>query len=48
MSTSLLSLVDNLPEIYKKKCKRFEERRKIKSIRNFIGFKNNKLNYECK
>ena len=49
MSTSLLSLVDNLPEIYKKKkCKGCEERRKIKSIRNFIGLKNNKLNYECK
>ena len=48
MSTSLSSLVDNLSEIYKKECKGCEERRKIKSVCNFIGLKNNKLNYECK
>ena len=48
MSTSLASLVDNLCEIYKKEWKRCEERRKIKSLCNFIGLKNNKLNYECK
>ena len=48
MSTSLSSLVDNLSKIYKKECKGCEERRKIKSVCNFIGLKNNKLNYECK
>ena len=48
MSTSLSSLVDNLPAIYKKECKGCEERRKIKSVCNFIGLKNNKLNYESK
>ena len=48
MSTSLSSLVDNLSEIYKKECKGCEEKRKIKSVCNFIGLKKNKLNYECK
>ena len=48
MSTSLSSLVDHLSKIYKKECKGCEERRKIKSVCNFIGLKNNKLNYECK
>ena len=48
MSTSLSSLADNLSEIYKKECKVCEERRKIKSVCNFIGLKNNKLNYDCK
>ena len=32
MSTSLSSLVDNLSEIYKKECKGFEEKRKIKLV----------------
>ena len=48
MSTSQSSLVNNVPEIYKKECKGCKERRKIKSVCNFIGLKNNKLNYECK
>ena len=49
MSTSLSSLVDNLSEIYKKECKRWKERKKkIKSVCNFIGIKNNKLYYKCK
>ena len=48
MLTSLSSLVDNLSEIFKTKCIGCEERRKIKSVCNFIGLKNNKLNYECK
>ena len=48
MSTSLSNLVDNLSEIYKKECKVCEERRKIKSVCNFIGLENNKLNYKCK
>ena len=37
MLTSLSSLVDNLSEIYKKKCKGCKERRKIKSVCDFIG-----------
>ena len=48
MSASLSSLVDNLPEIYKKKKKICEKRRKIKSVCNFIGLKNNELNCKCK
>ena len=48
MSSSLSRLVDNLSEIYKKECKGCEERRKIKSVCNFIGLENNKLNYKCK
>ena len=48
MSTSLSSLVDNLSEIYKKEFKVCEKRRKTKSVCNFIGIENNKLNYECK
>ena len=43
MSTLLSSLVDNLPEIYKKEFTGCEERRKIKSVCNFIGLENNKL-----
>ena len=34
--------------IYKKECKECEERRKIKSVCNFIELTNNKLNFECK
>ena len=48
MSTLLSSLVDDLSEIYKKECNGWEERRKIKSVCNFTGLENNKLNYECK
>ena len=48
MWTSLSSLADNLSEIYKKEWKVCEKRRKIKSVCNFIGLENNKLNYECK
>ena len=44
MSTSLSSLVDNLSEIYKKGC---EEKRKIKSVCNFIELKNIKLRCKC-
>ena len=48
MSTSLSSLADNLSEIYRKECNVCEERRKIKSVCNFIGLENKKLNYKCK
>ena len=37
-----------ITEIYKKQCKGCEQKRKIKSVRNFIGLKNNELNYKCK
>ena len=37
-----------MKSIYKKECKGCEERRKIKSLCNFIGLKNNILNYEFK
>ena len=46
MPTSLPNLVDNLSEIYSKESNGCKER--IKSICNFIGFKNNRLNYKCK
>ena len=48
MSNKLSDLVDNLSEIYKKECKGCEERRKIKSVCDFIGLNNNKLNCKCK
>ena len=48
MRNRLSDLVDNLSEIYKKECKPCMERRKIKSECDFIGRKNNKLNYKCK
>ena len=48
MSNKSSDLADNLFEIYKKECKGCEERRKIKSVCDFIGLENNKLNYECK
>ena len=48
MSASLSSLVDNLPKVYKKECKVFEEGRKIKLVCSFIGLENNELNCKCK
>ena len=51
MSTSLLSPLANLSEIYKKECKKCKGRRKLKSADNFNGVKINKLKYnykECK
>ena len=48
MMSKLSYLVDNLSEIYKKECKACTERRKVKSECDFIGSKNNKLNYKCK
>ena len=41
MSTSLSSLVDNLSEIYGKKCS-------CKSVCDFIELKDDKLNKKCK
>ena len=48
MPTSLSRLVDTLSEIYKNECKVCRERRKIKSLCNFIGLKNKKINYDFK
>ena len=48
MASKLSDLVDNLSEIYKKECRACMESKKIKSECDFIGFKNNKLNYKCK
>ena len=48
MSTSLSSLVDNLSEIYKKKCKSCKERKKIMLECILIGLENNRLHYKCK
>ena len=48
MSNKLSDLVDNLSEIYKKECKGYKERRKLKSVSDFIGLYNNKLNCKCK
>ena len=45
MSTSLSSPVDNISQICKTNCKECEERRKIKSVCNFIRLKKCK---ECK
>ena len=44
MSTSLSSLVDNLSEIYSKKCRD----KNCKSACDFIGLKNNRLCCKCK
>ena len=43
MANKLSDLVDNLSEIYKKVCKGCTEIGKIKSQRDFVEFKNNKL-----
>ena len=48
MSTSRSGLVDNLSEIYKKECKGYKERKKTKSLCDFIWLKNDKLYYKCK
>ena len=48
MSASLSSLVNNLSEINKKECKPCRERNNIKSECDFIGIKDNRLNYKCK
>ena len=48
MPSKLSNLVDNLPEINNKDCKTCIERKNIKSECEFIGLKNNRLNYRCK
>ena len=48
MSSNLSNLVDNLSEINNKDCKTCIARKNIKSECEFIGLKNNRLNYRCK
>ena len=48
MQSKLSDLVDNLFGINNKDCKTCIERKNIKSECEFIGFKNNRLNYRCK
>ena len=50
MQSKLLNLFDNLSEINNKDCKTCIEsmHRNIKSEYEFIGLKNNRLNYRCK
>ena len=48
MLSKLSDLVDNLSRIFNMKCKKYMERKKIKSECDFIGFKNNRFNYRCK
>ena len=48
ISSKLSNLVDNLSEINNKDCKTCRERKNINSECEFIGFKNNRLNYTCR
>ena len=48
MQSKLSDLADNLSGINNNKNKSCLERKKIKSECNFIGFRNNILNYKCK
>ena len=48
MPSKLSGLVDKLSEINNKDCKTCIERKNIKSECEFIGLKNNRLNYRCK
>ena len=47
MSSKLSDLINNLSEIYSEECKGCKERKKTKSVCDFIGLKNNKLHYKC-
>ena len=48
MPIKLSNLVDNFSEINNKDCKTSIERKNIKSECEFIGLKNDRLNYRCK
>ena len=48
MQSKLSDLVDDLSEIYQKECVKCMKWNGIKSECDFIGFKNNRLNYICK
>ena len=46
ISSKLSDLINNLSEIYSEECRRCKERKKIKSVCNLIGPKNNKFHYK--
>ena len=48
MQSQLSDLADNLPEINNKDCKKWMERKKIRSKYELIRLKDNRLNYKCK
>ena len=48
MSSKLSDLVHNLSEINNKDCKKYMERKSIRSECKFIGRRNTKFNYKCK
>ena len=48
MQSKLSDLADNLSEINNKDFKNYMERKNIKSECEFLGPKNNRLNYKCK
>ena len=48
MQSKLSDLLDNLSGVYNKECKSCMERKKTKLECDFIGFKNNRLNYKYK
>ena len=48
MQSKLSDLANNLSETNNKECKKSMERKNIRSECEFIGFKDNRLNYKCK
>ena len=48
MPSKLSGLVNNLPEINNKDCKKYMERNKINSECEFIALNDNRLKYKCK
>ena len=48
MSSKLSNLADNLSQINYKDCKKCMETENIRLECEFIGHKNNRLNYKCK
>ena len=48
MPSKLSDIVHNLSEVNNRDCKICIERKKIRSECEFIGLKNNRLNYKCK
>ena len=43
-----VNYTDNLTEINNKDCKKYMERKNIRSECKFIGLRNNRFNYKCK
>ena len=46
MLSKLSDLINDLSEIYSKQRRGYKERKKIKSLCDFVGLKNNKLHYK--